>query len=162
VKRLTINGNTCTETLALLIAVAWADGRLDDDEKAGVRGAAQVFNLTKVLRDRVEELLEKPAKVSELLLEPLSTRDRAFAYVAAAWMAHVDGVLDPAEKVLLDEIAAALDLGADRQAELAKVARGLEPLPEGARKWSEEITRLFKAIPAQLEEPGSDFEVAFE
>jgi hypothetical protein len=116
--------------------------------------------------------------VTELLLEPLSPRDRAFAYVAAAWMAHVDGVLDQAEQTLLAEIAAALGLDATRQAELAKIARGLEPLPEGARKWSEEITRLFKAIPAQLEEvsrgeaasakppatdSGSeDFEVVFE
>jgi uncharacterized membrane protein YebE (DUF533 family) len=160
-KRLTISGDACTETLAILIAVAWADGRLDEQEKAGVRGAAQVLNLTKVLRDRVEQLLEKPAKLSELLLEPLSPRERAFAYVAAAWMAHVDGKLDAKEQALLDELAKALGLGKERQGELVTVAKSLEPLPEGARKWSEEITRLFKAIPPQLEEPGGDFEVSF-
>src|SRR5262249_31442156 len=106
-KRLTISGDACTETLAILIAVAWADGRLDEQEKAGVRGAAQVLNLTKVLRDRVDLLLEKPAKLSELLLDPLSQRERAFAYVAAAWMAHVDGTVDPKEQALLDELAGA-------------------------------------------------------
>jgi uncharacterized membrane protein YebE (DUF533 family) len=160
-KRLTISGDACTETLAILIAVAWADGRLDEQEKAGVRGAAQVLNLTKVLRDRVEQLLEKPAKLSELLLEPLSPRERAFAYVAAAWMAHVDGKLDAKEQALLDELGKALGFGTERQGELVAVAKSLEPLPEGARKWSEEITRLFKAIPPQLEEPGGDFEVSF-
>lgn len=160
-KRLTISGDACTETLALLIAVAWADGRLDDQEKVGVRGAAEVLNLTKVLRERIEHLLEKPAKVKDLLLEPLTARERAFAYVAAAWMAHVDGVLDPKEKALLEEIGAALGHSSERQGELTKVAKSLEPLPEGVRKWSEEITRLFKAIPPQLEEPGGDFEVSF-
>jgi uncharacterized membrane protein YebE (DUF533 family) len=160
-KRLTISGDVCSETLALLVAVAWADGRLDDQEKAGVRGAAQVLNLTKVMRDRIEHVLEKPAKVSDLLLEPFTARDRAFAFVAASWMAHVDGVLDPKEQVLLDEIAAALGLSKERCAELTAVAKTLEPLPAGARQWSEEITRLFKAIPPQLEETGGEFEVAF-
>jgi hypothetical protein len=49
----------------------------------------------------------------------------------------------------------------ERQAELTGIAKGLEPLPEGARYWSEEITRLFKAIPPELEEPKGDFEVSF-
>jgi hypothetical protein len=55
------------KTLALLIAFAWADGRLTEEEKAGVRGAAEVLNLTKVPRERFDQLLENPAKVSELL-----------------------------------------------------------------------------------------------
>ena len=29
-KRLTISGHACTETLALLITIAWADGRLEE------------------------------------------------------------------------------------------------------------------------------------
>lgn len=161
-KRLTISVHACTETLALLIAVAWADGRLDDKERDGVRGAAQVLNLNKALRDRLDQLLEKPAKVSEINVAPLSARDRAFAYVAAAWMAHVDGVLAPEEKAVLDEIGAALGFDEQRKDELVVIAKHLEPLPEGARSWSEEITRLFKQIPPALEEPGDEFEIAFE
>ena len=46
-KRLTIGADACTETLALMITMAWADGRLDDVEKESVLEAAQVFNLTK-------------------------------------------------------------------------------------------------------------------
>lgn len=161
-KRLTISVHACTETLALLIAVAWADGRLDDKERDGVRGAAQALNLNKDLRDRLDQLIEKPARVSELGIAGLSARDRAFAYVAAAWMAHVDGVLDPKEKTLLDELGEALAFDAQRQAELVVIARHLEPLPDGVRSWSEEITRLFKRIPPALEEPGADFDVAFE
>src|SRR5262245_17376170 len=97
-QRLTISVHACTETLGLLVAMAWADGRLDDNEKAGVRGAAQVFNLSKDSRDHLDTLLaEAPAGV-DASVDKLSARDRAFAFVAAAWMAHVDGVLDPAEE----------------------------------------------------------------
>ena len=56
-KRLTIGADACTETLALLITMAWADGRLDDNEKASVLAAAEVFNLTKELRDRLDQIL---------------------------------------------------------------------------------------------------------
>ena len=41
-KRLTIGADACTETLALLITMAWADGRLDDTEKQGVVAASEV------------------------------------------------------------------------------------------------------------------------
>jgi tellurite resistance protein len=158
-KRLTISGDACTETLALLIAVAWADGRLDDHEKAGVRGAAEVLNLTKVLRDRIDQLLEKPVKVSELLLEPLKEHDRAFAYVAAAWMAHVDGHLDPKEKDLLDEVATALGHSKERQAELDAIAGSIPHDGGAGRRWSEEITTLFKAIPRKLD-PSGELDIA--
>jgi tellurite resistance protein len=159
-KRLTISGDACTETLALLIAVAWADGRLDEQERAGVRGAALVLNLTKVLRDRIEQVLVKPVKVSELLLEPLKDHDRAFAYVAAAWMARADGSLDPKERVLLDEIAAALGHSKERQAELEALAQDIPRAAAGERRWSEEITHLFKAIPRKLD-PSGDIELDF-
>ncbi len=161
-RRLTISGHACTETLALLIAMAWADGRLDDTERQGVRGAAEVLNLPKAFRDRLDKFLDKPAIVDQLLFEPLSEREKAFAFVAAAWMARVDGTVHPKEKSLLEDIGAALGFGADRQTDLAKVAAALEPLPGGARSWSEEITKLFRAIPSTLDEPGSTFEVKFD
>jgi uncharacterized membrane protein YebE (DUF533 family) len=103
-KRLTLSGDACTETLALLIIMAWADGRVDDKEKEGVRAAASIFNLTKELRERLDQLLEKPMKLDELLFDGLSSRDKAFAYVAAAWLTGVDDDIDEKEKQLLDQL----------------------------------------------------------
>src|SRR5581483_4995293 len=156
-RRLTIGVPTCTETLALLVAMAWADGRLDESEKDGVRGAAEVFNLSKESRARIDGMLEKPPKLADAKLDGLSSRDKAFAFVAAAWMAHVDGKLDPDEEKLLDQIGAVLELGAARRAELVATAKTLEPLPDGKRNWSQEITRLFKAIPPEIEEVDGEF-----
>ena len=161
-KRLTIGLAACTETLAVMIAMAWADGRLDDREKDGVRGAARVLNLPGDLRTRLDGVLEKPAKIGELQLAQLGAREKAFAYVAAAWMAGVDEAVGDEEKALLADLAAALGLDATRQEELAKIARDLDPPAKGARDWAQELTRLFKAIPPRLETSEDEFEVAFE
>jgi uncharacterized membrane protein YebE (DUF533 family) len=160
-KRLTIGADACTETLALLITMAWADGRLDDNEKEGVLAAAQVFNLTKELRDRIDQILQAPMPVEELLVENLSSRDKAFAFVAATWMSGVDSEVDEKEKALLDKAADLLGLSAARRKELVQIARDLEPLERGAGSWTKEIVTLFRSIPQRLEGDG-DYEVAFE
>ena len=160
-KRLTIGADACTETLALLITMAWADGKLDENEKQGILAAAEVFNLTKELRDRVEQIIEKPMPIDELLVENLSARDKAFAFVAATWMSGVDSEVDVTEQALLDKAADLLGLSAARRTELVQIARDLEPLQRGAGSWTKEIVTLFKAIPQRLEGEG-EFEVAFE
>jgi uncharacterized membrane protein YebE (DUF533 family) len=162
-KRLTISSEACLETLALLITMAWADGHLDDQEKQGVRAAAGVFNLTKELRDRLEDLIAKPIGLSELLLDELSGRDKAFAYVAAAWLSGVDKTVHEKEQQLLDRLGALLGFTDARRQELAHIARDLEPLRKDGASWADEIVTLFKAIPSRLEGDGSEpVEVAFE
>lgn len=161
-RRLTIGVPACTETMGLLILMAWADGRLDDREKAGIRGAAQVLNLSKEYRDRLEQMLERAPTLEELDLRKLTTRERAFAFVASAWMAQVDQVVDPEEEDTLERIRAALEFSKEQRDQFVTIARNLEPLPDGVASWSEQITTLFKAIPPQLEEPGESFEVVFE
>jgi uncharacterized membrane protein YebE (DUF533 family) len=160
-KRLTIGADACTETLALLITMAWADGRLDDNEKQSVLEAAHVFNLTKELRDRLDQILQKPMPIDELLVDNLSARDKAFAFVAAVWMSGVDSEVDAKEQALLDKAAELLGLTSARKTELVQTARDLEPLQRGSGSWSKEIVTLFKAIPQRLEGEG-EFEVAFE
>lgn len=162
-KRLTISADACTETLALLIMMAWADGKLEDDEKEGVRAATSVLNLTKELRDRLEELMKKPIAVGELLFDTLSARDKAFAFVAAAWMSGLDNDVHEKEEALLAQVSDMFGYSGDRKAELVRIARDLEPLRKGKDSWASEILALFKAIPARLEGDGKeDIEVAFE
>lgn len=162
-KRLTISTEACTETLAVLIMMAWADGKLDDIEKDGVRAAAGVLNLTKELRDRIDGLMKKPITPDELLFDELSPRDRAFAFVAGAWMSGVDGRVDPKEQALIDKLGNLLAFDEGRQRELVQIARDLEPLRRGKKTWASEIIALFRAIPQRLEGAGAEnYEVAFE
>jgi len=161
-KRLTIRVKACTDTLSLMIAMAWADGRLDDREKEGVRGAAEVFNLPKELRSELDAALEKAPDVEALKLEELSSGERAFAYVAAAWMSGVDRLADAKEGALLDKLAGRLQVEGDRRGELDKIATSLEP-PAGSKpQWASEIERLFKAIPREVDDSDEDVEVVFE
>ncbi|MBK8214041.1 MAG: TerB family tellurite resistance protein [Myxococcales bacterium] len=161
-KRLTISADACTETLVLLIIMAWADGKLEDREKEGVRAAASVFNLSKELRGRLDSLMENPLPVDELLVEALSDRERAFAYVAAAWVSGVDNDVDPKEKELLDRVADLFGFDDVRKDELTTIARDLEPGRASEVNWAAEIERLFRAIPPRLEHKaeGEDVEVA--
>jgi uncharacterized membrane protein YebE (DUF533 family) len=162
-KRLTISQDACIETLAVLITMAWADGKLEDQERDGIRGASEVLNLTKELRDRLEELMKKPMGVEELLFDGLSSRDKAFAYVAAAWLSGVDEEVDPKEEQLLEKLGDVLNLTGERRKELTQIARDLEPLRKGKTSWATEIVSLFKASPARLEGDGTEnYEVAFE
>lgn len=161
-KRLTVSGRACGETLALLIVMAWADGKLDPAEKDGILGAVKVFNLPRETRERIDALVAAKGAVADLKLADLPARERAFAYVAASWMASIDEHLDPKEQEVLDQVGAALDLSAAQRDELSGIAKKLAPPPEGKGKWAEHVTALFRAIPAQLEEVGDDFEVVFE
>jgi uncharacterized membrane protein YebE (DUF533 family) len=143
--------------------MAWADGKLEDQERDGIRGASEVLNLTKELRDRLEELMKKPMGVEELLFDGLSSRDKAFAYVAAAWLSGVDEEVDPKEEQLLEKLGDVLNLTGERRKELTQIARDLEPLRKGKTSWATEIVSLFKAIAARLEGDGTEnYEVAFE
>lgn len=161
-KRLTISSDACIEALSLLITMAWADGRLDDHEKEGVRAAAGIFNLTKELRDRLDSLLGKPLPVEELLIDTLSAKDKAFMYVAAAWLSGVDDDVDAKEEALLAKAADLLSINAARRSELDQIARDLIPLRKDKKSWGHEVATLFKAIPARLEgEDGDNIDVAF-
>lgn len=158
-KRLTLSSDACIETLALMIHMAWADGHLEETERAGVRAAAEVFNLTKELRERLDQILESPIPLDELLIDGLGAKERAFAFVAATWMTGVDDEVDPKEQETLDKLAELLGFSADRKRELDQIARDLEAVRSD--DWSKDVIKLFKAIPQRLE--GDDgLEVSFD
>src|ERR1700733_545784 len=163
-RRLTISGHACVETLVMLVAMAWADGRLEDAERAGVLAAAGVLNLSKDLRDRLKDVLQTPLPVEEILFDTLTTKERAFVYVAAAWMAGVDEGLHPDEEKLLERAGSLMGFSVARRAHPAHIARELDPPADGGRQWAKEIERLFRAIPPRLEEEVDleEVEVVFE
>ena len=144
-RRLLIDAQVCTEVLAAMVAMAWADGELQGDERDGLLEAAAALNISKELRARVDTFVEEAPRVAQLSFAGWSERDRAFAFVAAAWMAHVEGGVVDAEQSLLDEIGTALTLDTDRRAALAEIAAGIERRPLGAG-WSSRIVDLFKQI----------------
>jgi len=162
-KRLTLSPRACTETLALLIHMAWSDGELADKEKVGIRAATSVFNLSKEQRTRLDAALESPLPLDQILFDGLSARDRSFAYVAAVWLTGVDEDVDPREQESLDQVASRLEIDSARAEELRSMAQELLHLHKGKDDWADELSTLFKSIPARLEASSlEEVEVAFE
>ncbi len=158
-RRLTIGVAACTEAMGLLVAMAWADGELQDEEKVGIRTAADTLNLSQELRDRLEGFMEEAPPLRDLKLAELAPQDAEFAYVAAAWLARVDDSVEEEEWDLLAEIGELLEMDIDRREELTKFALDLEPPGEG-ESWASGIVALFKAIVTMVED--DEVEVAFE
>jgi uncharacterized membrane protein YebE (DUF533 family) len=140
----------CVEALSALVAFAWADGRLDERERASVRGAAEALDLSPEMRERVDLVLERPPKIEHLFVDELGPREREFVYIAAAWICGADDDMDEKEEAHLDELARALNLHPVRKAELETRARRLEPPPHGQHDWHEELVRLFETMPQVL------------
>ena len=158
-KRLTIGVKACTEIMGLLVAMAWADGSLDEDEKVGIRAAADTLNLEQALRDRLEAFMTKAPTLATLEVDELRPRDREFAYVASAWMARVAKGVDAAERDLLDKIGLVLDIDATRRAELAELAFTLGS-PDAGESWSASLVQLFRSIATKV--AAEEVDVAFE
>lgn len=161
-KRLTLSADACVETLSLLVLMAHADGELDQNEQAGVRAAAEVFNLTKEYRDRLETLMTSPMTVDQLLVEHLKPKERAFAFVAATWMTGVDSNVDAKEEALLKQVGKLFDFDDAKQTELAKIARDLEPGRKPDTSWSKELVALFKSIPKEIDRSSEEVEIVFD
>jgi hypothetical protein len=163
VRTITVSSHACAQTLAMLVSTAWADGHLEDSERAGVLAAADVLHLAAEVRGRLEDMLKKPAPLEDILFESLSAHERAFLYVAAVWMAGADESVDVKEQELLDRAALAMGFSRAYKLELEGLARDLAPPGEGGRKWADELERLFRAIASRLEDVGDEeVEVVFD
>ncbi len=158
-RRLTIGVAACTEVMGLLVTMAWADGELQDEEKTGIRAAADTLNLTQELRDRLEGFMEEAPLPSDLALDTLSKRDAEFAYVAAAWLARVDESVEEEEWDLLAEMGEVFEMDTNRREELTQLALELDPPGEG-ETWSSGIVELFKTIVNTVED--EEVELSFE
>ncbi len=160
-QRLTIRVEACTEILAILIVMAWADEKLQAPEKDSIRAASTVLNLTKAHRARLDSMLESPLPLDQVLVSNLRPLERSFAFVAAAWLAGVDEDVDPKEQDRLSEIQSVLELDEARASELRQIAKELQRPKDGS--WASDLVGLFKAIPVRLEaSDAEEVEVAFE
>lgn len=157
-RRLTLSVRACTETMGLLVAMAWADGHLDEEERDGLHDAAKTLNLPRELRERLESFADDKLTVADVKLDTLKGVERDFAYVCAAWMANVARGIDDSEIAMLDEVAAALDIDEARQGELAGLALDL-PVPEPGQSWAQGIRGLFSAVRAKVERSDEPVEV---
>lgn len=89
----------------LLIALAWADGRLAAEERRMIDQQIGLADLSPADKRRLEALLERRPSLEELELGPTSPDARRFFLEQGVLLTLVDDDLSPAEQALLEEVA---------------------------------------------------------
>ncbi len=113
--------------LKSLVAVAWADGKVEAPEENVIEGLLAGFDASEEEEREIFEYAKTRRTLSEdIPLEALSEDDRELLLANAALLTHADGEQSPDEKQLLDRLIAMLEI------EEADAASILESVKDGA------------------------------
>jgi tellurite resistance protein len=109
-----------------LVAVAWADGKVEQPETHVIEGLLAGFDATD---DEEKEILEYAAErrtLNDIPLSDLNEEERDMLLANAALLTHADGEQSSEEKELLDKLISVLGI---EQSEADKI---LESVKDGA------------------------------
>ena len=108
--------------LKSLCAVAWADGRVADDEREVIEALLQAFgasdNESQLIRDYVAE----PKTLDDIPLTEMSADDRRVLLQHAVFLTYIDGHQDEKEKALLEALAERLHISNEERRQLIDLA----------------------------------------
>jgi uncharacterized membrane protein YebE (DUF533 family) len=116
--------NIGRDTLLALAALAWADGKLDPREAAGIRSAAKQLSFPDSELALLEEALKTTVSLDQVETVRMTRLARLFTYAAACWIAELDGALSPAEERTLGLLGDRLGLSRLARDRAVGVARG--------------------------------------
>lgn len=103
------------EVFLALLAVGWADGKLDDAERDAVFAAAEEARLSDDDLRALREAARTRVELDDLHVDRLRTVERAYVYAVARWIALVDGDLSERETAMLRVLAFALQMNTNTQ-----------------------------------------------
>lgn len=111
-----------------LVAVAWADGRLEPPESGVIEGLLTGFGAS---QEEEQELIEyarvRRSLETDIPLSELSQDDRALLLTNAALLTHVDGEQTEGERAVLKRLVALLQVDPQQAKKLIdSVARGVQ------------------------------------
>ena len=93
-----------------LVAVAWADGRMDGEESEVLEALAAAFDLSDADTLAMREYAKTPRTLGEIPLGELSSHDRRMLLQHAVILTFVDGHQSDKEKEILQELVQKLRL----------------------------------------------------
>lgn len=95
-----------------LVAVAWADGRMDGQEAEVIDALLSAFEIQGDDADTIREYAKEPRKLVDVPLTDLSASDRRLLLQHAVILTFVDGEQSDTERQVLDELVERLHLPA--------------------------------------------------
>lgn len=122
-----------------MVAMAWADTRLEREEIYAVQAAGRVLGLPD---DAVDALDAGPPPITKAGFEGLSAAERQLVYVCAAWLACVDAQESPDENQLLEELRQQLEIPAKTATDLRDGARVQHATTPPSVPWWQELDQL--------------------
>ncbi len=105
-----------------LVAVAWADGRMDAEENEVLEALAAAFDMSDDDTLALREYAKTPRTIDEIPLTDLSTHDRRMLLQHAVILTFVDGHQSDREKEVLAALVAKLHLPVEETTPLIAAA----------------------------------------
>lgn len=95
-----------------LVAVAWADGRMDGEETEVIEALLSAFEVDAEDAEQIREFAKEPKKLADVPLTDLSASDRRLLLQHAVILSFIDGEQSAPEKKVLAELVERLHLPA--------------------------------------------------
>ncbi|MBK8996554.1 MAG: TerB family tellurite resistance protein [Myxococcales bacterium] len=144
------------DTVLALVAMAWADGKVDPAEAAGIRGAAQQLALNADDTKVMEAALGRQYSLDEVETLRMNRHTRLFTYAAAVWIATLDGATTADEEKTLALLGDRLGLSQIARDRAKGVALGLRTGPPSNRPGGFDLVALKSQLSAGLSQIGDD------
>lgn len=143
----TIGGPTKRAIFEAMVAMAWADARVEREEVLAMQAAGRVLDIP---GDALDALDAGPPSLDALAAAGLDEADRKLVFLCAAWLSSVDAREDEDEEALLVQLASALGIAAAESQYLRDDARLLRATTPPSMRWHEELETLIRKAAAAL------------
>jgi tellurite resistance protein len=107
-----------------LVSVAWADGRVSEEETEVLEALFQAFGVSSEDMSEMREYAKTPRSLGDIPLSELSADDRRMLLQHAVLLTFIDGEQAPGEKKLLGELCEKLRIPAEEVDSLMAAAEG--------------------------------------
>jgi len=108
--------------LKSLCAVAWADGRVADDEKEVIEALLQAFDANDNEAQMIRDYVAEPKTLDDIPLTEMDSDDRRVLLQHAVFLTFIDGNQDEKEKALLQALSDRLRIPAEERIAIMNVA----------------------------------------
>lgn len=132
----------------VLVCMAWADHKLDAEERAAAQAVAMSLGLPETGGALDEAVRHGTRSLDTLPLESLSTRDGELTYLCAAWMSLADHDEARSERKLLEQLRLRLQIAPSRAEWLRAHAAKLRAQSTAPSFWREFETLVVTAARA--------------
>ena len=105
-----------------LVSVAWADGRLADEEKEVIEALLSAFEASPSEAHELREYAKVERKIDDIPLNDLSADDRRVLLQHAVLLTFIDGEQHDKEKDLLDDLCDKLRIPVSEAKSIMQVA----------------------------------------